>query len=179
MKQVLILITLLASVTLSFAQPAYKVTLPTLNDKYSQFAAQLDAGQTAIDYKAFRESLLQSEQSKVVNEKSKQIDSLCKRMILQATKNDYTNLSKTAIAVLDIDYTCIFAHQYLFIAHNVAGNKEIAIKHSSIREGLLNSIIKNGNGESCATAWSIIHPLEQDYIIRNVCKMKNLQITLE
>ncbi|MDD4970661.1 MAG: hypothetical protein PHT07_14640 [Paludibacter sp.] len=61
MKNIATLIAIICSVTV-FGQTTTKVILPTFNDKYSKFVKQLEAGNTTINYREFREKFIESEQ---------------------------------------------------------------------------------------------------------------------
>ncbi|MBL0336840.1 MAG: DUF4919 domain-containing protein [Chitinophagaceae bacterium] len=43
-----------------------------------------------------------------------------------------------------------------------------AKKYKTIQFGLLNSIVKNGDGKSCATAWPVIQVKEEYFILQMV-----------
>jgi hypothetical protein len=68
------LLSCLAMLTLSYsalAQNSSTVAIPRYGDKYSKLVRQLEAGQTNINYREFRDSFLESEQFKVVGNESR------------------------------------------------------------------------------------------------------------
>ncbi len=66
-KTTLILLTYLLTAFYSFGQTTSEVIIPNFNDRYSELVKQLEAGKTDINYRKFRESLIESEQFKGIN----------------------------------------------------------------------------------------------------------------
>ena len=60
---------------------ATPVVVPSYGDKYSKFVKQLEAGDTNVDYKAFRESFLESEQFKTAGKQQSELGTLRKQMM--------------------------------------------------------------------------------------------------
>jgi hypothetical protein len=145
-------------------QSTNDITVPTFGDKYSEFIKQLEAGQTDINYKEFRESFIESEQFKIASKKSKQFDSLEKEMYSLMNKKSYQEIIGVTKKMLSIDYTSMIAHKILRQTYNIIGDTINAAKYKTIQFGLLNSIVKNGDGKTCATAWPVIQ-LEEEYFI--------------
>jgi hypothetical protein len=162
-KTTFFLFALFLTVTL-FGQSSNEVIVPTLGDKYSGFIKQLEAGQTDINYKAFRESFIESEQFKIASKKSNEFDSLKKEMYSLMNKKSYQEIISVTKKMLSIDYTSMIAHKILRQTYNIIGDTVNAAKYKTIQFGLLNSIVKNGDGKSCATAWPVIQ-IEEEYFI--------------
>jgi hypothetical protein len=145
-------------------QSTNDITVPTFGDKYSEFIKQLEAGQTDINYKEFRESFIESEQFKIASKKSKEFDSLEKEMYSLMNKKSYQEIIGVTKKMLSIDYTSMIAHKILRQTYNIIGDTINAAKYKTIQFGLLNSIVKNGDGKTCATAWPVIQ-IEEEYFI--------------
>lgn len=162
-KAVLLLYTFFLTIT-SFGQSSHDVIVPTFGDNYSEFIKKLEAGQTDINYKEFRESFIESEQFKIASKKSQEFDSLKKEMYSLMTKKSYQEIIGVTKKMLSIDYTSMIAHKILRQTYNIIGDTANAAKYKTIQFGLLNSIVKNGDGKSCGTAWPVIQ-IEEEYFI--------------
>lgn len=143
------------------------VMLPKFNDKYSEFVKELESGNTNINYEEFRNSFIESKQFESKSENTIQYDSL-KKEVYKAIKNSsYSEVIKLTKAILSIDYTSMFAHKYLQQTYKILGDTLNQNKYHSIEFGLLNSIIKSGDGATCETGWHVIQ-IEEEYFIINV-----------
>ncbi len=154
--------------TVTFPQSGNEVRIPSFNDKYSAFVKQLEAGQTDINYKAFRESFIESEQFIIASGKSTEFDSLETVMYEKMKKKDYQALVVVTKQMLSIDYTSMIAHKILRQTYGYLGDSVNAKKYKTIQFGLLNSIVKNGDGKTCATAWPVIQVKEEYFILQMV-----------
>ena len=163
-KTSLFIFTFLLTAFLSFGQTSTQVSIPTFNDKYSKFVKQLESGQTDINYKDFRESFIESEQFKIASKKSTASDSLKKEMHSLMNKKDYQGIIKVTKEMLSIDYTSMTAHKILRQTYKIVGDTINASKYKTIQFGLLNSIVKNGDGKTCLTAWPVIQ-IDEEYFI--------------
>jgi uncharacterized protein DUF4919 len=167
MKYTILAFTFLLSVPLSFGQSSTEVKVPSFGDKYSQFVKQLESGQTSINYKEFRESFIESEQFKEAAKKSKEYDDLKEELYSLVKNNSYQKIIPLAKQMLSLDYTSMIAHTMLSQAYKNLGNNSNAEKYKTIQLGLINSIIKNGDGKTCETSWPVIK-IEEEYFILQV-----------
>ncbi|MBK9486972.1 MAG: DUF4919 domain-containing protein [Chitinophagaceae bacterium] len=163
-KTSLFTFTFLLTAFFSFGQTNSEVSIPSFNDKYSEFVKQLESGQIDINYKDFRESFIESDQFKIASKKSTEFDSLKKEMYSLMTKKDYLGIIKVTKEMLSIDYTSMIAHKILRQTYKITGDTISASKYKTIQFGLLNSIVKNGDGKTCATAWPVIQ-IDEEYFI--------------
>ena len=67
--------------------------------------------------------------------------------------------------MLSIDYTSLIAHKILRQSYKIIGDTANARKYKTIQFGLLNSIARNGDGRSCATAWPVIQLAEEYFML--------------
>ena len=142
-----------------------EVTIPNFNDKYSNYVKQLESGETDIDYADFRNSFLESKQ---FSNKHRQVyDSLKKEVYNKIKDKNYNEVINLTKAMLSIDYTSMFAHMYLQKTYNILGDTLNRNKYHDIEFGLINSIVKSGDGETCATGWHVTQ-IEEEYFIINV-----------
>ena len=167
-KSTLLFLTIILTSICSFGQTTPEVTIPDFNDKYCDYIKKLEAGQTDIDYQDFRFSFIESEQFKIASKKSTDFDSLKKEMYVQMDKSNYQEIIKITKQMLSIDYTSMTAHKILRQTYKIVGDTINAAKYKTIQFGLLNSIVKKGDGQTCSTAWPIIQISEEYFILEMV-----------
>jgi hypothetical protein len=171
----------LAIVALSHAASAKnnsKVVVPVYHDKYSQSVKKLEAGKTKIDYAEFRESFLESEQFKTAKSERSDLSSLRKAMHGLMNKSKHAEVIDVAKKILSVDYTDMEAHKILRQAYKILGDTANSTRHHEIEFGLLNSIIKKGDGKTCQTAWPVIQ-ITEEYFILEMLDAKLLQQSLD
>jgi hypothetical protein len=109
----------------------------------------------------------------MASKNSTEYDSLKKEMYEQMDKSNYQKIIKITKAMLSIDYTSMIAHKILRQTYKIIGDTTNAKKYKAIQFGLLNSIVRNGDGKTYETAWPVIQ-LEEEYFILQMlgAKMK-------
>ena len=162
----IIITTFILTSLYSFGQSSVKI--PTFDDKYIEYVKKLEAGQTDIDYQDFRFSFIESEQFKIASQKSSELDSLKKEMYVQMDKSDYQEIIKITKQMLNIDYTSMIAHKILRQTYKIVGYTTNAAKYKTIQFGLLYSIVRKGDGQTCETAWPVIQLSEEYFILEMV-----------
>lgn len=153
---------------LAFGQSSSEIIIPAFQDKYSESVKKLEAGETDINYQDFRYSFIESEQFIVASEKSKEMDSLKKEMYTQMKNSNTQEIIKITKQILSIDYTDMMAHKILRQTYKSIGDTINATKYKTIQFGLLNSIVKNGDGNACTTAWPVIQVTEEYFILQMI-----------
>jgi hypothetical protein len=163
---------LFATITLQsfciFGQNTSEVIIPKFDDKYVEYVKKLEAGETDINFQDFRFSFIESKQFLEAGKKISEFEELKKKMYKQMNKKDYTELIKTTKQMLSIDYTSMIAHKILRQTYKNMGDTVNAQKYKTIQFGLLNSIVKKGDGKSCSTAWPVIQISEEYFILEMV-----------
>lgn len=162
----------------AYAQSASKVAVPAFDDKYSKFVKQLEAGQTNIDYREFRQSFLESEQFRVAGKQEPDLSALRRTMHEPMKTSKYTEIIDATKKMLSIDYTDMEAHKILQQTYKILGDTANRNKYHDIEFGLLNSIVKNGDGKTCQTAWPVIQVAEE-YFILNMLGAKLLKQSID
>ncbi|WP_343637169.1 DUF4919 domain-containing protein [Fluviicola sp.] len=168
MKNQFILLLLLIISATSFGQTSNEVIIPPFQDKYSEYVKKLEAGETAINYQDFRFSFIESEQFVVASGKSEEMDSLKKEMTVQMKASNSPEIIRITKQILSIDYTDMMAHKILKQTYKIIGDTTNAARYKTIQFGLLNSIVKNGDGQTCATAWPVIQVKEEYFVLQMV-----------
>jgi hypothetical protein len=162
-KTLILIVSFLHLATIAFAQES-KIEIPTFIDKYSKYVDQLENGDLNIDYTDFRNSFLDSKQ---LRRKAMNYDSLKKLVYTEIKGKNYQEVIKLTKAMLSIDYTSMFAHKYLQQKYKILGDTVNEKKYHDIEFGLLNSIVRSGDGKTCETGWHVIQ-IEEEYFILNM-----------
>jgi hypothetical protein len=137
------------------------IKIPSFNDKYSNYIRQLENNDLDIDYADFRNSFLESKQ---FSKKGMNYDSLKRQVFDEIKSRNYNKIITLTKSMLSIDYTSMFAHKYLQQTYKVLGDSINQKKYHDIEFGLLNSIMKSGDGKACATGWHVTQ-IEEEYFI--------------
>lgn len=148
----------------ALAESEAKIAIPEYGDKYSKFVKQLEAGETEIDYTEFRHSFLESEQFKVIGNQKPDLTTLRSTLHELMKKSNYSEIIEVTKKMLSLDYTDMGAHKILQQTYKILGDTAKAKKHHDIEFGLLNSIVKKGDGKTCGTGWPVIQ-VEEEYFI--------------
>jgi len=154
------------------------IAIPVYNDAYSKQVRQLESGDTNIDYRAFRESFLDSEQFKIAANQMTELDKLRKEMHELMAQSSYAEIVKIAKKILSVDYTDMEAHKILQQSYKALGDAAGQKKYHDIEFGLLNSIVKNGDGKTPETAWPVIQ-ITEEYFILNMLGAKLLKQSID
>jgi hypothetical protein len=149
----------------TFAQQSAEIIIPDFKDKYCEYIKKLEAGQTDIDYQDFRFSFIESQQFKRANKQRATFDSLRTVMYTRMEEDDYPAIISLTKQMLSIDYTSMLAHKILRQVYQRTGDTLNAAKYKTIQFGLLNSIVKKGDGKSCTTGWPVIQIAEEYFIL--------------
>jgi len=148
----------------AFAGNEAKIVIPAFDDKYSGLVRQLEAGQTDINYTEFRNSFLESEQFKVIANQNPDLQALRTTMRELMKSSKYPEIIDITKKMLSLDYTNMEAHKILQQTYKILGDTGNAKKYHDIEFGLLNSIVRKGDGKSCQTGWPVVQ-VEEEYFI--------------
>jgi hypothetical protein len=165
-----VLISILVSEA-AFAQTV--IIVPPFHDRFCDLVRKLESGDTAINYREFRESFIESEQFVVAYRKKTMFDSLKNAMYEALDKKSYQDVVTITKEMLSIDYTSMLAHKILRQTYDILGDTVNRNKYQAIELGLLISIYKYGNGKTCDTGWPVIQISEEYFIL----DMNDAQLT--
>jgi hypothetical protein len=177
-KAALSFLALLVFAHRAYAQSASNVDISGYGDKYSRFVKQLEAGQTNVNYTEFRQSFLESEQFSAATNQKSDLAALRKTMHELMKRSKYAEIIDVANKMLSIDYTDMEAHKVLRQTYKILGDTANEKKYHDIEFGLLNSIVKKGDGKICQTGWPVIQ-IEEEYFILEMLGAKLLKQTLD
>jgi Domain of unknown function (DUF4919) len=155
------------------------VLKPVFVDSYSAFVKQLESGQTEINYLEFRNSFIESEQFKLASQKQDEFKRLKQEMYKQMKDQKYHDIINTTKAMLSIDYTSMLAHKILQQTYKILGDSANENKYKAIEFGLLKSIVKNGDGKACASAWPVIQIQEEHFVLEMLGAKKLIQQSVD
>jgi hypothetical protein len=164
----LLVLTMLSLTPLAYGVDSTAVIVPNAGDKYSKVVRQLEAGDTNANYQEFRESFLDSEQFKNIGKLKPDLSTLRKELHQLMKGSKYSEIIDVANKMLSIDYTDMEAHKILRQTYKILGDTASERKHHDIEFGLLNSIVKRGNGKTCQTGWPVIQIAEEYFILEMI-----------
>jgi len=142
-----------------------QITVPPFDDTYSKTVKKLESGQTGIDYRAFRESFLESKQFKVAASKREELAGLQQELSKLMAQSKFAQIVQTAKKILSIDYTNLRAQKILYQTYQLLKDEPNRQKYHDIEIGLLTSIVRNGDGKSCKSAWPVVQISEEYFIL--------------
>jgi hypothetical protein len=131
--------------------------------EYSTLLASLKAGNTNVDYARLRLSYMDSPERKEAKDTS---DSE-KAMMNAMNAKDFAKAIEQADIVLANEYVNLDAHLIEAVANRELGALEKADFHRAVFGGLVDSILKSGDGKSPKTAWVVIS-VHEEYVVLQV-----------
>lgn len=151
----LILGLLLASCGPIFAQEAKKPS-------YQDLLAQVKKMDAKADFQALRLAYVQTPDYQPYGDDRASRDGMRDGM----RSKDYQKAVKNADKVLSKNYVDIEAHAIAALAHAELKNADKAKFHTYVRDGLVKSILKSGDGKSPKTAFVVINTSEEYALMR-------------
>ena len=135
--------------------------------KYEALLEKVKAGDTAVSFKDLRMAFTESQGYSPYGG-----DSEAGKSMFSALKDkDYEKALGYANTILKQKYVDIFAHLVSALAYTELKNAERAKYHHAIVDGLIQSILKSGDGKSIETAYVVI-ATDEEYALFNVLGMK-------
>ncbi|MGA2297493.1 MAG: DUF4919 domain-containing protein [FCB group bacterium] len=155
-------ILIFAGVSNSYSQ--HKTIKPDFNQigKYDDLITQLKSRDTSVNFYELRMAFTQSP---YYNPYSTEISDLRKKMYDALILKNYINVLEYANRILDSNYLDLFAHFFSDESYQHVNLQEEAKYHRFIWRGLLNSIIKSGDGLSPETAHLVISSSEEYFVL--------------
>jgi len=150
---------------LAFVAFAALPLLVAAQDKHSEYAtllSTLKAGNTNIDYGLLRLSYVESPEYKQAKDTTEAEHGMSKAL---GSKN-FSEALKDAETVLASEYVNIDAHFVEYIANREMGEADKAEFHHAVFRGLVDSILKSGDGKSTDKAWVVINVHEEYVVLR-------------
>lgn len=144
------------------------ITLPANNDQYSQLARAAHFQEPSINFRNLRIAYLKSTSSKLSSKQLTELRKLRKEMFNAVGQKNASVIRAKAEAILNIKYIDLDAHKLLRQSCSVLADKACENRHRFVGLGLLKSIVANGDGRSCKTAWEVIAVEEEYFVLRMI-----------
>jgi hypothetical protein len=153
---------------LVFAVPPGKQQLQdATKHKYDALLAELKAGNTAIDFTELRMAYAESPDYDPYD-----VEPDARESMLDAlSERNYREALEDAEEILNRKFVDITAHIVCSIAYRELQNEQKAGYHRQIKEGLVRSILKSGDGKSLQTAMIVIST-DEEYVILDVLALR-------
>ena len=144
------------------AGSAPQIALPKDGDEYSTLAARAAAQDQSVDFRALRFAWLKSAAHK--HETASEID--LRSAIFAAVKaHDDQGVRAAAVKMISAFYVNLYGHKFLRQACAILRDDSCAAQEHFVEFGLLQSILKSGDGKTCATGWEVVSVGEEYFII--------------
>jgi hypothetical protein len=130
------------------------------DDAYSKLVARAEAGDTTVDFKAMRFAWLDS----IARKRATDTRDTTRTMWQAVQANDAPKVRAAAEKIIAITYTDIEAHKFRRQACAVLNDTACSAHEHFVEFGLLDSIIKAGDGKTPATAW-VVAEVSEEYVI--------------
>jgi hypothetical protein len=124
---------------------------------YDDLVAQVKSGKLDIDYSALRLSFASSPRYDPYGA----VLIKAKAMISAYSAGDCTGALASAKEILEIDFVEMDAHIVTGLCLKKAGDEDGARKERAVYDGLVNSVLKSGDGKTPQTAFSVISISEE------------------
>ena len=135
--------------------------------KYEALLEKVKAGDPSVNFKDLRMAYTESQGYSPYGG-----DSEAGKAMFSALKDkDYEKALGYADTILRQKYVDIFAHLVSALAYTELKNPERAKYHHAIVEGLIQSILKSGDGKSIETAYVVIST-DEEYALFNVLGLR-------
>lgn len=134
--------------------------------KPSEYAALRDrvkSGDQSVDFARLRISYIDSPEFKNAKDTSEQST----RMSEAFKARDFKQVIQNANVVLENNYTDLDAHFYAFTACRELADVKLAEFHRAVFQGLVQSILKSGDGKSPETAYVVVI-VHEEYVVLSV-----------
>jgi hypothetical protein len=156
------------------AGTAPAIALPKDGDEYAKLVARAAGRDLSVDFRALRFAYLKSKARR--NSKAN-VDALRTALFDAVKANDTKRVRDTAVALLSADYIDMYGHKFLRQACAVLYDAGCAEQGHFVEFGLLDSILKSGDGKTCDTGWEVV-TIAEEYFILGMMEAKVLRQSL-
>lgn len=151
------------------------IILPADGDEYSRLVAQAAARDASTDFRALRFAWLTSAARKRRPEIT--LGSVTQEMMAAAQAEDHGKVRAKAVELLSARYTDIRAHLYLSLSCERLRDTDCSEQAASVGRGILQSILKSGDGKTCDTGWDVAL-ISEEYTVLSVMGLRMQQQAL-
>jgi hypothetical protein len=157
------------------ASQAPAIRQPDDGEEYSRLVAQAAAHDQNTDFHALRFAWLSSAARKRQSEIT--LGSVTKEMMTAAQANDHGKVRDKAVELLSAQYSDVRAHLYLSHACDLLRDSPCAEQARFVALGLMQSIMKSGDGKSCDTGWDVAL-ISEEYTVLSIMGLQMQQQAL-
>jgi hypothetical protein len=154
-----VLAAVLSSAPGSSAQAPQQHGAPT----YDELVARAKAGDADVDYLALRDAYAESPSYDPYGSK---VGKLQSEMFDAYRRADCAAVLAKAESILAADFVHVDAHLLAGLCHGKLGNEEAMRRERAAARGLIDSILKSGDGKSEASAFVVIEVAEEYSMLR-------------
>jgi len=129
-------------------------------ESYSALLKKLKDGDSSIDFQALRFAFAETDEYSPYGCKDRE-------MFKNLNEKKFKEALKSANTLLEKCYVSIDSHYVATIANRELKNEKEYEAHRKIYVGLVDSIIKKGDGKSMKTAWTVIS-VDEEYAVLSV-----------
>lgn len=161
---------------LSFLLVAVSITAQAQEpgkQKYEALLERVKAGDATVSFKDLRMAYTESPEYAPYGGDTE----TRKSMLSALTGKDYDKALEYAGKILKQKYVDITAHLVSNIAYNELKNAERAKYHHGVVEGLVQSILRSGDGKTLETAFVVI-ATDEEYALFNILRLKAVSQSL-
>jgi hypothetical protein len=151
------------------------ITLPNDDDELSRLVAQAAAHNKDTDFRALRFAWLDSAARKRRPEIA--LGSVAQEMMAAAQANDHSKVRDKAVELLSAQYSDLKGHLYLSRACDMLHDAPCAEQARFVALGLMQSILRSGDGKSCDTGWDVAL-ISEEYAVLSIMGLKMQQQAL-
>ncbi len=132
---------------------------------YQQLVTRAEAGSKDIDFDQLRRTYFAEGNFRRVWEVREGMEALRQDIRYAANANNMEKTRNAARLILTVKYIDIQAHKHLANACMAPGWETCVSHHNAMYLGLLNSVVKTGDGKTCATAWKVLSVDDQNAVL--------------
>lgn len=139
-----------------------QIALPKDGDEYSALVARAAAQDQSVDFRAMRFAWLKS----AAHKRETGDETELRSAIFAAAKGrDDQAVRAAAVKMISAYYVNMFGHKFLRQACANLHDDTCAAQEHFVEFGLLQSIVKSGDGKTCATGWEVVSVGEEYFLI--------------
>jgi hypothetical protein len=140
-----------------------KIVLPNDGDEYSKLVARAASGDKTLDFHALRLAYLHSAARRREN-----FDQAIKRrdaLMAALEADDIARARDVATEMISSNYIDMWGHKFRRQACAALHDDACAAQGHFVEFGLLESIVKTGDGKTCPTGWDVVTVTEEYFMV--------------
>ena len=131
-------------------------------ERYRSMAARLEAGDLTVDLGELRRAYADSADFTTESSSALQAE-----LMDAMGKRDFPRAIRSAQKAIETKYANIHAHHALYFAYRETGDEERFKFHFAVWKGLIDSILRSGDGKSETTAYEVMS-IDEEYLVLRI-----------